>query len=186
MRSHRWSRQDWWGCGWGGGHFALIAWRVWPTHWVWNAVWPQVPLFYTPSVALWASVRHQMIQRLVGRFSFQTTECWNRPNYHRSCVGVTVLSLSPSHFCLAGPSEVHLSLSHFGWAHPCVCLLHRLLCWYKWIVFPIIMRSLFSFCVLMPNSFCVLFQVLFSCFLKKKTNYCILIQSKLFASCHAD
>lgn len=130
MGSHQqWSRQDWWGCGRGGGHFALIVWRVWPTHWVWNVVWPQRSLFYTPSVALRASARHQMIQPLVGRFSVQTTECWNRPNYHRSYVGVAVLSFPPSHFCLAGLSDVHLSLSHFGWV--CVSVfrrLHGLLC----------------------------------------------------------
>lgn len=117
MWSHqRWSRKDWWGCGRGGGHFALIVWRVWPTHWVWNAVWPQLSLFYTPSVALGASVRHRMIQRRVGRFSVQTTECRNRLNYHRSYVTVAVPSLPPSHSCLAGLSDVHLSLSHFGWA----------------------------------------------------------------------
>lgn len=114
------SRQDWSGRGGGGGHFALIVWRVWPTHSVWNAGWPQLSLFYTPSVALWASVRHRMIQRLVGRFSVQTTECRNRPNYHRSYVGVAVLSLPPSHFCLAGLSDV--CLSHYGWACVCVCL----------------------------------------------------------------
>lgn len=121
MLSHQqWSRQDWWGCGWGGGHFALIVWRVWPTHWVWNVVWPQLSLFYTPSVALWASVRHQMIQRLVGRFSVQTTVSKQTQLSQELCQSRSPLASSITF--LSGWPVWCSSQSLTLWMGLCVCL----------------------------------------------------------------
>lgn len=62
-------------CKWGGGgHLALIAWGIWQTHWDWNVGWPPLSLLHTPSLALQVSVLRQTVERLVGRFSNQTTE----------------------------------------------------------------------------------------------------------------
>lgn len=158
MRSHeKWSRQDWWGCGWGGGSFGFNCLRS-----LANSL--RLECGMTSTLTLLHSLSCSLSLCAIRRSSGSWEDCPSR----RQCRSRPPLSQQPCRrhspllssvtFVSGRPvwrSSHSLTLWMGVHVHVYVFVL---ICWCEWLCSPIVFPHLYSFCVPILNSFCVLSQ----------------------------